>query len=78
MTFLGMLFPKKHRTSNISPPIRPEKRLSCCQSRESKRLPEQHALGCCWLPPEVEGESLLLKTPCTSDTGPKGSELDLT
>lgn len=28
--------------------------------------------------PEVGGKSLLLKTPCTLDTGPRGQELDLT
>lgn len=28
--------------------------------------------------PEVDSKTLLLKTPCTSDPGPKGSELDLT
>lgn len=79
---MTMLFPKRHRNKTylikvlISGMRSP---LWSCQSRESQRLPEQHALavahGCL---PEVEGVSLLLKTHCTLDTGPKGSELDLT
>ena len=48
-------------------------------SGESKRLQNNSGHCCCsWLSPEVEAKSLLLKTSCTSDTGIKRIELDLT
>lgn len=42
-------------------------------ARLPRKLPKTTVYcSCPWVPPEVEGKTPLLKTPYTSDTGPRG------
>lgn len=58
---------------NKNPSIRHEKPSFELLARGAYRLSKHTAYYCClWLISEVEGESLLLKTLCTSHTGLRG------
>lgn len=60
-------------------PTRHEKPFLSCWLGLSKRIPKHTAYCCCpWLLAEVEGKSLLLKSPCILDIGFREPHLDLT
>ena len=62
--------PKTNETKPPTPDIR--SLFLNCWPGLFKRLSEHRAYCCCpWKVPELKGKSLLLKTPCSSKTGPR-------